>query len=34
MQEEFQNVLKVARANSDCLDVDFFTFQHYKQAHY
>ena len=34
MREEFENVLKVARANSDCLDLAFFTFENYRWAHY
>ena len=34
MREEFENVLKVARANSDCLDLASFTFENYRWAHY
>ena len=34
MREEFDNVLKVARANSECLDLAFYTFENYRWAHY
>jgi len=34
MREEFAEVLKVAKINSDCLRVEFFTFENYTTAHY
>ena len=34
MREEFQEVAHVARANADCLNVEYFTFENYLKAHY
>ena len=34
MKDEFENVLKVAQGNPDCLDLPFFTLENYITAHY
>ena len=34
MEEEFEELLEVARDNPDCLNAEYFTFENYKTAHY
>ena len=34
MRDEFEEVLEVAEANADCLNLEAFTFENYVRAHY